>query len=411
MVLIETWKTNEKNKIIDTDSDFIEYNVCRPVLKTAKRGSGGITVLVKKQLASCISYIESHKVGIIWFKSIREQSHAYCDIYLCCLYIPPKDSSRHVLNDEDLFDVLYTDILKYNVIGKVIVCGDMNARCGNLLGYTEYDFNDIGIVEDVCIPVEHNVKQRISEDTKINHYGRRLIDLCIANDLLIVNGRSVSDPAGSCTCYTYNGSSVVDYVLCSKELIDCIDLKVDDINSLSDYCILRTLLSVPTPIHSEGDTKEHTPCNTFTNSHTLTSYKWKEQYKDDYVDNINSSHMLAQLEHLYDKLGTNVLTSQLANTYTNELTEIFTENSKKCIKQPIHKHSHTAQNNAPWHDRECKTLRNTFIKERNNLKRHKHPQTLQATQTARVTYNKCCRTKKAIYDKNITESYVKVMAK
>ena len=408
MVLIETWKTNEKNKIIDTDSDFIEYNVCRPVLKTAKRGSGGITVLVKKQLASCISYIESHKVGIIWFKIIREQSHAYCDIYLCCLYIPPKDSSRHVLNDEDLFDVLYTDILKYNVIGKVIVCGDMNARCGNLLDYTEYDFNDIGIVEDVCIPVEHNVKQRISEDTKINHYGRRFIDLCIANDLLIVNGRSVSDPAGSCTCYTYNGSSVVDYVLCSKELIDCIDLKVDDINSLSDHCIIRTFLSVATPIHSEGDTKEHTPCNTFTNSHTLPLYKWKEQYKDDYVDNINSSHMLAQLEHLYDKLGTNVLTSQLANTYTNELTEIFTENSRKCIKQPIHKHLHTAQNNAPWHDRECKTLRNTFIKERNNLKRHKHPQTLQATQTARVTYNKCCRTKKAIYDKNITESYVKL---
>ena len=103
-----------------------------------------------------------------------------------------------------------------------------------------------------------------------------------------------------------------------------------------------------------------------------------------------------------------ILTSQLANTYTNELTEIFTENSRKCIKQPIHKHLHTAQNNAPWHDRECKTLRNTFIKERNNLKRHKHPQTLQATQTARVTYNKCCRTKKAIYDKNITESYVKL---
>ena len=72
--------------------------------------------------------------------------------------------------------------------------------------------------------------------------------------------------------------------------------------------------------------------------------------------------MLAQLEHLYDKLGTNVLTSQLANTYTNELNEIFTENSRKCIKQPIHKHSHTAQNNTPWHDRECKTLRNTFIK-------------------------------------------------
>ena len=114
--------------------------------------------------------------------------------------------------------------VKYNAIGKVIICGDLNARCGNLLDYSEYDFNDIDIVEDVCTSiVEPNVKQRNLEDTKINHYGRRLLDLCIANDLLIVNGRSVNDPTGSCTCYTYNGSSVVDYVLCSKELIDCID--------------------------------------------------------------------------------------------------------------------------------------------------------------------------------------------
>ena len=74
-------------------------------------------------------------------------------------FFPPKDSSRHVLNDEDLFDVLYTDILKYNVIGKVIVCGDMNARCVNLLDYTEYDFNDIGRKKMSCIEagmVVHN---------------------------------------------------------------------------------------------------------------------------------------------------------------------------------------------------------------------------------------------------------------
>ena len=192
------------------------------------------------------------------------------------------------------------------------------------------------------------------------------------------------------------------------ELIDCIDLKVDDINSLSDHCIIRTVLSVPKPIDSEEKPEEHTQCNTFTNSHTLTSYKWKEQYKDDYIDNINSPHVLAQLEHLYDRLDTNNITPQLANAYTYELTELFTENSRKCIKQLTHKHSHAAQNNTPWHDRECKTHWNIFIKERNNLKKHKHPQTLQATQTARTSYNKCCRVKKAIYDKNITESHMKL---
>ena len=40
-------------------------------------------------------------------------------------------------------------------------------------------------------------------------------------------------------------------MLCSKDLIDCIDLKVDDINSLSDHCMLRTFLSVSTFFEAE----------------------------------------------------------------------------------------------------------------------------------------------------------------
>ena len=251
LVLIETWKTNEKRKITDANSGYMEFNVCRPSVKSARRGSGGITVLLRKQLSDYLCFVKSHENGIVWFKVIQ-QSYDQCDIYLCYIYIPPKDSFRNVVTDEDLFDLLYTDVIKYNAIGKVIIYGDMNARCGNLSDYIDYNFNDRDDLDDILFTrEEHDVKQRTSEDKKINHYGKRLIDLCIANNLLIVNGRSVSDPTGSCTCYTYNGSSVVDYMLCNKDLIDCIDLKVDDINSLSDHCMLRTFLSVSTFFEAE----------------------------------------------------------------------------------------------------------------------------------------------------------------
>ena len=145
----------------------------------------------------------------------------------------------------------------------------MNAICGNLSDYIDYNFNDRDDLDGILFTrEEHDVKQRTSEDKKINHYGKRLIDLCIANNLLIVNGRSVSDPTGSCTCYTYNGSSVVDYMLCSKDLLDCIDLKVDDINSLSDHCMLRTFLSVSTFLEAEQKQNGKTVCNPSTNNHT-----------------------------------------------------------------------------------------------------------------------------------------------
>ena len=108
---------------------------------------------------------------------------------------------------------------------------------------------------------------------KIKDYGRRLIDLCIANNLLIVNGRSISDPTESCTCYTYNGSSVVDFVLCSKDLIDCIDLKVADINSLSDHCMPRTFLSVSTFFEAEEKQNGQALCKLSTNNHTIILYR------------------------------------------------------------------------------------------------------------------------------------------
>ena len=81
-----------------------------------------------------------------------------------------------------VISIYHLDVLKYNAIGKVIIYGDMNARCGNLSDYTDYNFNDRDDVDDILFTrEEHDVKQRTSEDKKINHYGRRLIDLCIAN--------------------------------------------------------------------------------------------------------------------------------------------------------------------------------------------------------------------------------------
>ena len=64
-----------------------------------------------------------------------------------------------------------------------------------------------------CEPTR--IQPRVSEDKVVNEYGKRLIDLGIINDLIIVNGRTEGDPSESLTLYTHNGGSVVDYVICS----------------------------------------------------------------------------------------------------------------------------------------------------------------------------------------------------
>ena len=86
--------------LLYNNTDFIEYNVCRQAVKTAKRNSGGITVFIRKELEQYFQHIKSYSDGIIWLKLQKEHSLIDQDIYLCCIYIPPKNSTRHALNDE-----------------------------------------------------------------------------------------------------------------------------------------------------------------------------------------------------------------------------------------------------------------------------------------------------------------------
>jgi hypothetical protein len=45
--------------------------------------------------------------------------------------------------------------------------------------------------------------------------GKDLLDLCISHQLRLLNGRVFGDCFGKNTCYTPNGTSVVDYVMAS----------------------------------------------------------------------------------------------------------------------------------------------------------------------------------------------------
>ena len=65
---------------------------------------------------------------------------------------------------------------------------------------------------------------RCSEDDKVsNHFGEEFLTLCGDFNLIICNGLSKWKRSGNFTCNTYNGVSVVVYVICSQSLIENID--------------------------------------------------------------------------------------------------------------------------------------------------------------------------------------------
>ena len=59
--------------------------------------------------------------------------------------------------------------------------------------------------------------RRSQDSGTVNDRGRNLLETCTALNLRILNGRIVVDLEGKKTCFHYNGSSVVDYVIGSKK--------------------------------------------------------------------------------------------------------------------------------------------------------------------------------------------------
>ena len=47
-----------------------------------------------------------------------------------------------------------------------------------------------------------------------------MLTLCVAFNLIICNGLDIWKMSGNFTCNTYNGESVIDYVICSQSLIE-----------------------------------------------------------------------------------------------------------------------------------------------------------------------------------------------
>ncbi|MEW8547303.1 MAG: hypothetical protein AB2693_27665, partial [Candidatus Thiodiazotropha sp.] len=146
----------------------------------------------------------------------KEFFHLESDIFICFSYITPCTFLQQ--SNEDTLDAIIRDINTYKDKGRILLCGDLNARTGQELDFIQKD-DDRHLPLDTSYIIDTNISQRKSEDTKIDERGKQLLDLCISGRLRILNGRSTGDSYGKFTCQKPTGASVVDYVILSEELI------------------------------------------------------------------------------------------------------------------------------------------------------------------------------------------------
>ena len=175
--------------------------------------------------------------------------------------------------------------------GDIIVQGDYNARTGGIQETVLDDNNTfLNVPEDY--ENDEQCLRRSQDSGTVNARGRDLLETCTAFNLRILNGRIVGDLEGKKTCFQYNGSSVVDYVIGSKSVLRKVQYLI--VNSLtphlSDHCHLSFAIKANFINRDYLETSAEL---------TLTEYNrlfWNIKSKDRLKDGLRSQTVQSRLE-------------------------------------------------------------------------------------------------------------------
>lgn len=127
--LVETWLKGDETVGFDGYQWFGHNWSC--LNKRARRGSSGVGVLVKSSICQdwLVDVVSAELEDVLWLKMQHKES--MYTIFIAVCYIPPLGSS-HDFDIENRFLVLEEQVHRFESEGQVVVCGDFNARCGNL---------------------------------------------------------------------------------------------------------------------------------------------------------------------------------------------------------------------------------------------------------------------------------------
>jgi hypothetical protein len=96
------------------------------------------------------------------------------------------------------------------------------------------------------VPAHNNTLSRNNLDHKhTNNSGKLLLNICKESGLRILKGRVTGDITGKHTCFTYNGSSLVNYTLSSQDLLKSVGyFEILEFNLFSNHCPISCSLLV-----------------------------------------------------------------------------------------------------------------------------------------------------------------------
>lgn len=239
---------------------FTGYNCfCAPAHQIGLgRKSGGVVVLIKKHLSVHFMHIDTQLPNIVCCKFSKKLLNTLSDVVIIFTYVHPQNSKWYQQAEINC-DIITVDTCVSNMMQEYkdvhfIVCGDLNSRVGDANPY-------LSDVEPDSRPWENNTietgPQRQSEDKTPNQFGSYLLTFCEIFDLAILNGFCNGDREGKFTYISPTGSSVIDYFLCSHELLQLnLHLTVGQEILSQHLPVELNISSKPGPVQTPGQARQ-----------------------------------------------------------------------------------------------------------------------------------------------------------
>ena len=366
IVCLQETKTDDLDTI-----EFPGYVISMKNRKKYGKKSGGIVLAYKESLSDSIEILKSDSDFVLWFKVSSKST----DIIFGIVYIPP-EGSPYLL--PDTFDQVENEIRAFSEnFDHVCLIGDFNSRTSDEPEFLDIDVNDheenfTEYIQDGLAILDslHIDRYRKSMDVIKNRSGTKLLDICKANNMFIVNGRIGDDKIdkGKLTC---KNTSVIDYFICAYGVLQFVhNFKVLDFSFLySDvHSPISASLQFDNIVESSDD--KYTAENYVKQN---TAKKWDASKQTLFCENIDRENLF-NLEDKLDNIPVQNLDKSTVNEFVEGLGKLFIDSAKltfgtQDITSNRGKNSNRKpRGDKPWFDHECKFARQHYRKLKRKFK-------------------------------------------
>ena len=276
------------------------------------RSSRGMSLFVRKLPKPGYEIISSDS-NHIWLKLKKEFFGDDEDLYICFVQVHPSGSPWQISNSSLNFEIIENETAKYQMLGKVMVIGDMNGRTNEVEDYIVNDSIDPYLPTPDDYYPDNKLKRRQNMDkSTLKGHGRPIIEYCRSTGLRIGNGRIGEDEnIGKFTCINKKGASTVDYFLLEEHCFSLVqNFSVGDVSDLSNHVALSIILNCNYKTANTSDVItviDKQECNPLINeliSENIVKYKVEHDESENTVqcqDKEDLDNSFKELEQIIDK--------------------------------------------------------------------------------------------------------------